>query len=994
MKKKVLPTLVTLVVALVLSLFTVACGGNHITFKVTAEYDAARGSVTVSDADGKAATTFKAGDRVVVTVTPDEGYIVDEFKVNGVDEELNNGVYTCFASSNILVKVTFKADDQGGVDPPKPVDPVTEEDFAAAYDSVKTTFIADGQYTYKVEGGDVTVNPVTTIFGTNAVNIIEIDADTGDVLYDDVYVDVDGNLAMPVHTLNNTIEYIYPTPMVEYSEYGNPFKLLTPSDFASTEQNGVFELTAADKKNAAATAITGYTETIVDFSVTVSGGKIAKVNIVTDRIERTSSADGSKYYYTATYAYTLSDWNEADVDSDKTAPYATESHHTALEDALAAMMLAKNYTVAVHEEEVFYEGLPGDGYGDLDYDVYVTETAIYYDCEGWEEGYVEMTGGGDKIVCPFDYDPETETGKLYDAVKGFSTVASMSASFNGFAPEIFELAEDGAYVLRDACYTLDNVHNILINFGDGLDQIRLYMSYTLDVKFRLNDDGGLQVELYYYVGDAYVLRVLTYCNVNETELPITVSDSNFEKVSALDDYVGTYTDGTHTAVIDKTSITIDGSPYEVTDYSIQYDMFTGNYNGGVWYVTKLNKKQLAVYFLGETEADDISYVLTSTELDAVEIPEAYNGVWTKDGTVAAIAYNKIEYSGKMLTVLSDEGENGLYATDGKYTYRFWGATIKDDDDNEVECLVSALYSDGIYVSGLVLYKDDTVTIIPEALIGTFEKFDSYYNKNYKAVVRLTTVALELGGDKPAVTVTKVTNDGYAEITLDVNGVEYFIQEYYTSDQVVLGSVEISPNFNVTLNRVEEVETPPTTVEVPESFYGEYEGEKDGISYAIGISADGITVKIGDGEAKTATVTAYDDHWNALTLDIDGEEYGIACEDETSISFSNSDFSIYVTLNRKGGDSIVIPEKYYGSYSATKDGTSYYIDISEDGIYVTMGDSEIKAVIVVYDETDGYITVTLDGTTYDITDMSYDEPISKIMLATSDYSTYVTLNRLA
>ena len=182
--------------------------------------------------------------------------------------------------------------------------------------------------------------------------------------------------------------------------------------------------------------------------------------------------------------------------------------------------------------------------------------------------------------------------------------------------------------------------------------------------------------------------------------------------------------------------------------------------------------------------------------------------------------------------------------------------------------------------------------------------------------------------------------------------------------------------------------------MPEKFYGESEGEDEGITYYITITADGITVKIGAGEVKTAIVTAYDDHWDALTLDIDGEEYGIAADydDETAIDFSNSDYSLFVVLNRKA-NAVVIPEKYYGMYEGTSGGVDYIVLIDEDGVMVSIGGADATVSNVAYDDLDG-LTLTIDGTEYMIMDSAYDEPISQIRLMTGDYSVMVTLNRVA
>ncbi len=982
MKKKIL-TAIALIAALVLSLFMAACGDDGIggvTLKVTAKYDAEQGSVVVTDSDGEQKTEFGAGAKVVVTVTAKDGYAIDGFTVNGVDVELTNGVYGFVITANTVVEATFKdAEDDNGDDGKTP-----EELFAEAFNSVKTTFMAVGSYTYKEADQDPVVNSITTVFGTGAVSIVETD-DKGEVLNDDIYVDKDGYLAQPYHTVNNEIAYNYPAVRERFEDYDNPFKKLTTADFTKTETKNVFALTAEGKADAAATAITGWNEGIASFTVTIGGGKVTRINITTKLINVASTS------YTSVYTFTLSEWGTAEVDEEATSPYKTTSEHTALKTALQAASQAKNYTVGVYEVELVADE-DGSIYvtDPLNYNIFVTEKAIYIDCEGWEEGFVEIGEGTAATVYPFTYDPETESGVLYDA-SIFPTIASMRASFNGFAPEIFVTDDKGTYVLRDDCDTMEIIHDVLINFAEGIDQIRLYAGYTFSVEFVLKDGALYQVELYYYV-DGIFRRTLTYGDWDDTTMPI--SFDNFETKSVLDDYAGTYTDGTVTAVINSNGIVINDEPYDITEYSIQYDMFTGEWNDGVWYIAKQGAKQL---ILLNTD-DDITYVLTSTAIDPVEIPEEFDGVWKVNGNTAAIAYDIVEFNGKPLTVLSYEEKDGsLYATDGDKTYRL---LLQEKQDGSTILLV-IVYVDGLSTAYYDMTAVEDAVIMPQVLLGTYEKYDSYYQEDYKIVITLTDVEITIGTQVQDLTISSVSQEEYHgstywEITLEIGEDTYYIDEYATD---VIQFFEPISRFSVNLNKTEGYgPAPAPSTEVPESFYGEYEAEEGGVTYYVSISADGITVKIGNGQEKTATVLAYDDAYSVITLDVDGEEYYIATnyQDETAIDFSNSDYSIYVTLTPVGGDtptpSVTIPEKFRATYEGAKNGVAYVVVITENGVAVSIDGVAKTVTVEEYNDTEGYVAITLDGAEYSVMDASYDSPVSQIRLMSADYSVMVTLNR--
>jgi hypothetical protein len=69
------------------------------------------GEVTVNDSDDQT-VKVDAGDDVVITAIPDEGYVVDTFTVNGNAEEFIDNVFVIEnINRNINIRVTFKKDD-------------------------------------------------------------------------------------------------------------------------------------------------------------------------------------------------------------------------------------------------------------------------------------------------------------------------------------------------------------------------------------------------------------------------------------------------------------------------------------------------------------------------------------------------------------------------------------------------------------------------------------------------------------------------------------------------------------------------------------------------------------------------------------------------------------------------------------------------------------------------------------------------------------------
>ncbi len=104
MKRKLIGTL--LAIMLVASLFAlIACDNEQPTptYSVTIT-DSAHGKVTAD------ATTVTAEGSVTFTITPDQGYVLDELKVNGTKVDVSGNTYAVAnVSADITVSATFKA---------------------------------------------------------------------------------------------------------------------------------------------------------------------------------------------------------------------------------------------------------------------------------------------------------------------------------------------------------------------------------------------------------------------------------------------------------------------------------------------------------------------------------------------------------------------------------------------------------------------------------------------------------------------------------------------------------------------------------------------------------------------------------------------------------------------------------------------------------------------------------------------------------------------
>lgn len=160
-------------------------------FKVTLDFESTQGSVVLDpEADGN---TYAADTEVKVTVTPNTGYEVDTFLVNGTAATLDaNSSYTFKVEKDTTVAVTFKVTTYTitlSNDTNKGTVTLDKSGPLASGTEVKGTIAPKAAYdvdSVKVNDTPVTVaNDLTftfTVNGPTAVNVVYKDAEPGDPL--------------------------------------------------------------------------------------------------------------------------------------------------------------------------------------------------------------------------------------------------------------------------------------------------------------------------------------------------------------------------------------------------------------------------------------------------------------------------------------------------------------------------------------------------------------------------------------------------------------------------------------------------------------------------------------------------------------------------------------------------------------------------------------------------------------------------------------------
>lgn len=431
---------------------------------LTVSADDEKGSFVVSPVG----TVFAPNTTVQITATAKEGYILKSYTVNGTETR---------ASADGSLSLTLKVDTQIVVNF---VAHMEENVFATLQGRLKVK----GSYFYDADDDDYDfTHNIETVFGDKQISQIESDAETGKVYFESVFGKNNRNITVIQHTNKNTVVELTSDELFE--TYYNPFDLLAASDFEKVSDTEYVMYNAAKAKEAAS-ALSGWTESIASFTITVENGVATKLHIVTERIQPSSASET----YVSTYDFDLSEHGTASVDTLYTQPYPHTADHDVLASALQAASEKAAYTVRHQGHEVGYKEPEGGetrpGYGDTDYNVYVNEQMVYDSYKDEEHGYVALDG----YVYPFDYLKSSNQVVLRDPVD-VESIAYYQPSLLGFDVALFKKVDENKYTLHQDSMA----QTVAPYFAIGNEQA--YYKYAQDLTLILADGALKQVVFTY-----------------------------------------------------------------------------------------------------------------------------------------------------------------------------------------------------------------------------------------------------------------------------------------------------------------------------------------------------------------------------------------------------------------------------------------------------------------------------------------------------------------
>lgn len=953
--------------------------------------------------DGK----FLNGTNITLKVEKVEDSKLLGVKVNNVDVELTEGTYQFVVESDILIEISAEM-----IDKSFPLSALT---------SMQSSFEIIGAYHlyYAVSGVEL-FHSIQTTFDETSVHQVETDLSTGEILYDIKIVNHNGVCATPSINLQNEVVYYDSEEL--FINFDNPFKDLTIDDFVYVEE-GKFEL--VNKKDETAMCITGWNETIASFYVYVEEGFIVNVEINTTQIEE---SDEESYY--SVYRFEVFDYGTASTNI-RVEPYERVLEHDALEVALAA--ITNNYTV--NHRDIW------EGEEDIVYNVLVDAKGTYSDYveEGLTYGYVELNG----YVYQFSYDGTTVT--IGDPLGNITSIADVQSDFSAFNVALFEYVGEETYVVRDASlasvivpwigedYDTQKLGQyatslkIILKEGKLYQVIFEYLVYGQEgtVVLTYSQFGETEITIDFsncvqvsvldeYIGvwtnenhevivtkegftiDGVVFIVegyeegIFYGTLGEsviyvvkwTENELAIYDENGslsyivglektpEEVVVPENYKGVWASEEHKIIVQTNVIVVDGEEFVVTGYTEETGLI-GKYQGKTYYLVLVDDEISTELFFTTNDLEEF-FSVTKTAETYIEIPKEYVGTWkNNDETmVVEITFMGITINGLEYTISTyDE----LYGFTGTY--------------NGVKDYMVAPY-----------YSADKIQI------GTMEQNYVCTKVEEKPVppVEITIPTEQIGtyvGEVNGVTYEIIVT----ETAITINGVEYILtafDEYegftgmYNNEEIYLmyvGAYGEDPTTMYMFNEDASVfiacikEETGLIVEIPEEQFGTYVGEVNGSEYKVVIDKGLITIN------GVEFIPESYDEMKGYTGKLAGETYIVVYlapwyDYPAQVEVKNSDGSLDVICDKDGGEvppvNPTVQAEHVGTYTGEKNGVTYDIEITLDGIIV----NGVKYEITAYDSYEGY-TGTYNGEEYYIV---YYE--TYVIFMDSSFSFYVQCNK--
>lgn len=878
---------------------------------------------------------YAEGETVTATVVSYDGYIVKSLKVNDSIYPVRNGMATfnVKADTNEIAPVYVRT--------------MTEEILA----NLKKYMKIEGDYVQDIlddsyADGEV---HVCTTFADNMIWTVEYDNATGRKVTDLLYGNSGGYLVQFERTMNN--EVVFMASNERFSEYYNPFLLLSSKDFILLE-NGKYSLADEYSAKNAATAITGYVESIDDFFVTVADDGIpVSIYIKTKEINLNGIS------YIATYDFTVSEVGTAVVPESRYTPYPTTEEHKVLTDALSGLLDAEKYSIRHQGHEL---GIPDElqgtaGYEDTDYKVYVVRDDIIFDSyRGEEHGYKLLNG----YVYPFYLNAADSNIVLSDPLN--TVMSALTADPTQFKAEMFEFIEetqDGLLIfnVRENGYS----PAFAPYFGEGADEQKYY-GYATDMSITVTENGVLHsVKLTTATYGLQEEVTLTYdFETDFSEVLEKLDFENASKQSVLDPFKGDYADKDgNFCKVDNHGFIFNGLEIEISGYDSEYGTFSGTWDGNSVYVTKWSEKQLLI----QSEDGTLSYILTDVNVADVVIPDKFHGTWQIDNDEQDLHYvfRLQTYAAWLndneMTVLSYTEKEGLSLSLDGISYNFYY-----DEENTMRVL--EMHGDAVYVDFPVEKISDNAGIeIPTEYVGYYVNDD---------------------GDRKVV----IT---YAKIT--VNGTEYKITEYSAQTGFV-GTLGQTTDYQISFyyedkNRIiigtqTDAHVLKRTESLKDNYIGIWQttitdfGTEKPYSFTFVITETTISVTadyyIRQGEEYLHY--SYENRQLAFTFG----EYGYAFELEGyaftkyilfgynqfgnpyMVLFDNNGFTVYL----QHVEPQLLPKEYVGKWQYTDENKTYEAILASDGsAKVKLGTNAQINVNGTYDKDNNRYEFSYSGKTY-------------------------------
>ena len=863
--------------------------------------DSEKGSYTINP-DG---ILFAPNTAVTITATAKEGYILKNYVVNDVETEPSeDGSLSLTLKADTTVTINFVAHMENAV-----------------FSTLQGRLKVKGHYSYDADNNEYDfVHNIETVFGDNQISQVESDSETGKVYFESVFGKNNRNITVIQHTAKNTVVELTSDNLFE--EYYNPFDLLSASDFEKVSDTE-YVLFDAAKAKTAASALSGWTESISSFKVIAENGIAVKLHIVTERIQPSAESET----YVSTYDLDLSEHATASVDTIYTQPYPHTADHDTLLAALTAASQKTAYTVRHQGHEVGYVEPEGGetrpGFGDTDYKVYVNEQMIYDSYKDEEHGYVTL----DNYVYPFNYLRSSNQVVLRDPVN-VESINYYQPSFLGFNVELFKKVGERKYTLHQ-----DSMAQLIAPyFAIGNEQA--YYAYATDLTLTLKDGALDQVVFTYktYGIEETVTLTFDFVTAFDAKEDLGLDFENASKTSVLDDFIGQYKDNmSNFLTVDKSGFVYNGEKIVISQYisatETEPAYFIGTWKNKVVSIMKFSSKQILI------TSDDYSVNVTLDAVDTgvVAIDKKFIGIWKINDKDEDLIY-KVKVQTHAVWVNDVECEIISYSENEGVAIKLDNDTLylldaaEDKDGKFVSAMIK--FANNEYVRFTLLYVDETIGIeIPEEYVGMYMSDD----EKYKVVITFSTITIN--GIEYVPTSYSEANGFVGTYGTDT---EYRIAFYSVAGSVNKDVLQIGNGDK--LNRVESLN---------KNYIGTWESDPEITAYHYTVVFTETTLKINDKSYPVKYNQTY-----GYEVEFDGDGYTTyilffynVYGNPSMVMYSNSG----TTINLYKKVPVKVPLEIVGTWEGVDGTTAITAIIDKNGtLQIKIGDEDYKTINAEYD----------------------------------------------